>query len=83
MKRRILKVEPLWYDYERHDAPHSRIRLKGRWLIEAGFLPSDHVVVMIGKGWLYIRKQFKNEKKGGETNGQRESSEEQRGQGSV
>ena len=79
-KKRLLKVYPRWYDYERNDAPHSEILLKGNWLTKAGFLPGDHVEVYIHKGWLHI---LKIKEKGGETNEARESSEEQRGQSSL
>jgi len=56
IQERILSVEE-------HDSPtlygetvYSRLRLKGKWLTDAGFKPNDKVHVFVRNGELVIKK---------------------------
>ena len=42
-KRRVLKVEEVGDFWRKQTTP--RIRLKGKWLAEAGILPNKHVQI--------------------------------------
>ena len=57
---RTLTVEPNRDTYQRPTG--SKLRLKGRWLANAGFNPGDNVLVQRIPGGLLIRLcQFTNE----------------------
>lgn len=56
MKRHI-KVEELsspWEVSRGYQTYKSMIRLKGKWLNEAGFIPDSHVTVIVEQGRLTI-----------------------------
>ena len=53
---RLIKVEEHWYNDGVRDHVYSRIRLKGRWLRDAGFEPGTRVKVKVETGQLVIER---------------------------
>jgi hypothetical protein len=54
MKDRNLTVEPHYYRTTWREKKTSKIRLKGKWLEKAGFLPGDRVDVKVDKKKILI-----------------------------
>ena len=52
---RTLKVYPLYIDGPRDAIVRSQIRLMGKWLLEAGFLPNTLISVEVKHRRLIIR----------------------------
>lgn len=57
IKERVLKVEAHYSPRPCGESVYSRIRLKGKWLEDAGFEPDDRVTVsVINNGEIQIKK---------------------------
>ena len=56
-KQRKLTVIARWYDNESIENAHSEIRLKGKWLMDAGFFPGDTVHVIVEDNKLIIHNK--------------------------
>ncbi len=60
MKKRKLKVHRSYWIgkvYSDYSKKVPEIRLKGRWLEQAGFSPSDQVIVEVQAGKLIVHKE--------------------------
>ena len=55
MSQRTLKVYP-FYTGKWPPDPHSKIRLQGKWVREAGFEAGDRITVQVSHGKLVITK---------------------------
>jgi len=56
MENRLIKIEPFNYRSSWNKDKASSIRLKGRWLTDAGFKPGSHVSVTVKPNQLVITK---------------------------
>lgn len=57
MNTRILKVEEHFSPSTYGETVYSRIRLKGKWLLNAGFAPDNYVSVTVKNEEIIIRKE--------------------------